>query len=167
MTSQQMTNFKNGNGFVDNATAARVNNLRASLEMSREGMVSATRGTQAAENGVARGIGKDLRGTSVYPEDVLGGVGSYFDVLELKATSLVAQVGEAIFSPTGTGEMIGRIVGGIGGFGVTTAMTRNPLVGVFGGYQGARYLGNLGSRFDYPGAGSLNYNEWEGYNGEY
>jgi len=103
--------------------------------------------------------------SSVYPEDILGGLSSYCGLVSLKAASVGFQVGEAIFSTYGTGAMVGSIVGS--GIGAGLGSVFGPMGTVTGGIIGGAIGAYAGSQFDYEGASSLNYREWEGYNGSY
>jgi hypothetical protein len=150
MTSQQMTNFKNGNGFVDNATAKRIADMKA-LGVSKEAMTSATRGTQAAES----------RTSSIYPEDILGKLSTYCDVAGLRALSVGFQVAEYTFTPSiGPYEIALRATGsgvgyGIGYFGGAALETRGLAVpgtrywsAVGMSYVGEWAFGNVGKYLD-------------------
>jgi hypothetical protein len=118
MTSQQMTNYKNGNGFVDNATAKRIADMKA-LGVSKEAMTSATRGTQAGErnNGVAGSISKAL--THKGPVELLsGGLGyasDYISVIGPAPVSTALHIGEIALSSGGICEKIGTFFGGAAG----------------------------------------------------
>jgi hypothetical protein len=86
-----MTNYKNGNGFVDNATAKRIADMKA-LGVSKEAMTSATRGTQAAErnNGVAGSMAGEMQGDRTF------GWGNVYGDIKLQLNST-----QPVFGPTG------------------------------------------------------------------
>jgi len=109
--------------------------------------------------------------SKMLPEDAIGATSDYYGVVgKSKAISNSLTVAESVVSPTGVFEMVGKIVGaGIGGLigfgaGLLAAETGAPItLAIAGGRIGSEYGANLGRRFDYPGAGEANYNEWEGY----
>ena len=109
----------------------------------------------------------------VLPEDAVGAANDYIGIIsKSKVVSNSLTVAESVVSPTGVSEMVGRIVGSIGGFGIGAAAGAgggpggSVVLGIFGAHVGANSLGNFGKQFDYPGAGNLNDNEWEGYTGQ-
>jgi len=119
--------------------------MAAAEEISR----SATRPKNAAES------------SKVLPEDAIGAGSDYYDVLGKKGVASALQVAEAVVTPSGPFEMIGRFVGGglggiIGfGIGLLSGEPGGPVILAWaGGRLGAYRGGNFGRRFDNPGAGN-------------
>jgi len=97
----------------------------------------------------------------VLPEDAIGAGSDYYDVLGKKGVAGALQVAEAVVTPSGPFEMIGRFVGGglggmIGfGLGLLSCEPGGPIIlAIAGNRVGADIGGDFGRRFDNPGAGN-------------
>jgi len=109
--------------------------------------------------------------SKILPEDVIDTANDYYDAVgKNKALSNSLTVAKSVVKPTGVFEMVGGIVGGgIGGIigfgaGLLSGQPGGAVtLALAGADMGSQWGANFGRRFDYPGAGQLNYNEWEGY----
>jgi len=104
------------------------------------------------------------------PGDISGLTGGIVEGLGHRVGGKTIGIIGLILEPGGTGRIAGIIIGGatgaVGGatIGSTFPGAGTIVGGIAGGVGGGIIGGWIGSQFDYPGAGYLNYNEWEEYN---